>query len=146
MQVNQEINVIHYAIHAYTDESITVSVPIGRVKLLPTDEGALIDHSKQTRETFSCSVVVSPNELIRDWPPRSFSELTVEHFDSLLTLQPEIVLLGTGSRLRWPETALYASLIEKGIGLEVMDTGAACRTYNILMADERKVVAALLFT
>ncbi|WJW74414.1 Mth938-like domain-containing protein [Thiohalobacter sp. IOR34] len=89
------------------------------------------------------SLVLSPERLQADWPPQDFDALRSEHLASLVAWQPEVLLLGTGPRLRFPEPALLRPLIEQGIGLEVMDTAAACRTYNILLAEGRRVVAAL---
>jgi uncharacterized protein len=83
-------------------------------------------------------------ERVMDWPPVSFEALAEAHFALIAELQPEVVLLGTGARLRFPHPRLTASLARAGIGLEVMDVQAACRTYNILMAEERVVAAALL--
>ena len=71
--------------------------------------------------------------------------LSAEHFAWLASLAPEIVLLGTGSRLRFPHPSLTRALIDAQIGLEVMDLGAACRTYNLLMGEGRRVVVVLLF-
>jgi uncharacterized protein len=90
------------------------------------------------------SVVVLPDRVL-EWPAESFERLTAEDFGFLKTLDVEIVLLGTGARQRFPHPRLTAALAPAGIGLEVMDVQAACRTYNILVAEERKVAAALLF-
>lgn len=90
------------------------------------------------------SLLVTPGQLIIDWPPQSFGELLAQHFDQIRALNPEVVVLGTGARLQFPRTADTRALIQANIGLEVMDTGAACRTYNILMQDGRRVAAALL--
>jgi uncharacterized protein len=90
------------------------------------------------------SIVVLP-ERVLSWSARSFDALSVEDFAFLATLGAEIVLLGTGPRQRFPHPRLTAPLTRAGIGLEVMDLQAACRTYNILVAEERKVAAALLF-
>ena len=90
------------------------------------------------------SLLVTPSRLITDWPPQSFADLLERHFDQIRELNPEVVVLGTGARLQFPLTADTRALIQANIGLEVMDTGAACRTYNILMQDGRRVVAALL--
>lgn len=73
-----------------------------------------------------------------------FDALRAEDFDALLAHRPELVLLGTGSRQRFPHPRLSASLGAARVGLEVMDTQAACRTYNILVAEGRKVLAVLL--
>jgi uncharacterized protein len=89
------------------------------------------------------NLVVLPDRLI-DWPARSFEALTREDFAFLETVRADIVLLGTGLRQRFPHPRLTAPLAQAGIGLEVMDMRAACRTYNILVAEERKVAAALL--
>jgi len=92
------------------------------------------------------SLVVLRDRLVADWQPARFDDLTAEHFALLAELQPEIVLLGTGARLRFPRPELTRALMEARIGFEVMDTRAACRTYNFLAAEERKVAAALLFS
>jgi len=91
------------------------------------------------------SVVVLPDRILPDWPPSAFDELAAEHFSMLADLGREIVLLGTGSRLRFPRAEIVHPLVRAGVGVEVMDLQAACRTYNILMAEQRKVAAALLF-
>jgi uncharacterized protein len=91
------------------------------------------------------SVVVPWSGAVRAWPPRRFDELTQDHFDSLLSDNPELVIFGSGERLRFPKPALLRSLIERHIGCETMDTAAACRTYNVLVSEGRNVVVALLF-
>ena len=90
------------------------------------------------------SVVVLPGRIIADWEATSFEALAPQHLAALVGLGNEILLLGTGSRLRFPAAELLRPLVEAGIGVEVMDVRAACRTYNILLAEERKVAAALL--
>ena len=93
---------------------------------------------------YESSLVVLP-ERIFPWGPISFDSLGEEHFEMLKTLEAEILLLGTGPRQRFPHPGLTAPLAAAGIGVEVMDLKAACRTYNILVAEERKVAAALMF-
>lgn len=90
------------------------------------------------------SVIVTPERIIRDWLPDSFGELVPGHLARLDELQPEIIVLGTGSRLRFPTPEFTAGFLSRGIGVEIMDTNAACRTYNILLSEGRRVVAALL--
>lgn len=90
------------------------------------------------------SLIVLPERVVPDWPVTGFEQLAAAHFAHLIELEPELVLLGTGSRHRFPHPSLYQVLIAAGIGLEHMDTGAACRTYNILAAEGRKVAAALI--
>lgn len=89
------------------------------------------------------SLILLPNRLL-DWPVPTFETLTAEHFDAIAAHRPELVLLGTGARLRFPAPALCAALLGQGIGLEVMDVGAACRTYNFLAGEGRHVAAALI--
>jgi uncharacterized protein len=93
---------------------------------------------------YHASLIVTPTKIISDWPPQSFSDLDASHFEALVALEPELVVLGTGKYLRFPAPAVTRALIDANVGLEVMDTGAACRTYNILMSEGRKVVVALL--
>ena len=90
------------------------------------------------------SAIVSPELLVIDWAPQTFADLEEIHFEALLPLEPEIVLLGTGNRQRFPRPALTRSLLAHRVGVEVMDTSAACRTYNVIMLEGRRVAAALL--
>ena len=90
------------------------------------------------------SCLIKADRLVADWRPQTIEELRVEDLDAVFALEPEIVVLGSGTRQRFPDTALLAAVLSRGIGCEVMDTGAACRTYNILASEDRKVVAALL--
>jgi uncharacterized protein len=90
------------------------------------------------------SAVVSGERLVTDWPPGSVEALTAQHLAAIVELSPEIVLLGTGREFRFPAPALLAPLHRARIGVEVMDTPAACRTYNILLGEGRNVVAALI--
>ena len=90
------------------------------------------------------SVIVAPDQLVTDWPPQTFADLEESHFAAILQLEPEIALLGTGNRQRFPHPKLTQALLAHGVGVEVMDTPAACRTYNIIMMEDRRVVVALL--
>ena len=91
------------------------------------------------------NIVVMPEQLL-PWSAASFDALTEEDFGLFLRLDLEILLLGTGPKQRFPHPRLTKALAAKRIGVEAMDLHAACRTYNILMAEERRVAAALLFT
>ncbi len=95
-------------------------------------------------QQYSQSLILAPNHLLSDWRPQQISELLPEDFDPVLALHPEVLVLGTGNTLTFPPPALTARLLQSGIGVEVMDTAAACRTYNILLSEQRHVVAALL--
>lgn len=90
------------------------------------------------------SFLLTPRRLIEDWPPDSFESLAASDMKMVADLESPIVLLGTGPRQRFPAPVLLRALIERQIGVEVMDSHAACRTYNILMAEGRDVVAALI--
>ncbi|HEY1771955.1 MAG TPA: Mth938-like domain-containing protein [Gammaproteobacteria bacterium] len=90
------------------------------------------------------SFIVAADQLTEDWPPQRFEELTVEHLKAALALDPEILIIGTGREQHFLTCEMMAVLGKGGIGVEVMDTAAACRTYNVLLSEDRKVVAALL--
>ena len=90
------------------------------------------------------NLAVLPETILEDWTAGGFDSLAAADFAMLAGRGLEIVLLGTGSRIRWPNPELLRPLIEDKLGVEVMDTAAACRTYNILMGEGRKVAAALL--
>jgi uncharacterized protein len=102
------------------------------------------DHVMVNRTRYDRSLIVLPDKLIENWEPASFDALQTAHFEFILELEPEIVLLGTGKNLRFPAPGLTQALTRAQIGLEVMDIYATCRTYNILMAEGRKVAAALV--
>lgn len=120
MKINLESNAGRNFIRSYGPGSVTVNEKI-----------------------YSRSLILTPQTLT-DWPPTGFTDLVTAHFQTIADMRPEVVVLGTGARLRFPAPHLIRSLVEAQIGLEVMDTGAACRTYNILMNDGRRVAAALL--
>ena len=90
------------------------------------------------------SVLVTPHEIMDDWPVSNLQSLAPTHLLPALELSPELVLLGTGATLQFPSSTVLRPLIDAQIGVEVMDTAAACRTYNILMAESRRVLAALI--
>ena len=102
------------------------------------------DYVKVNGERRDSSAVVTPSRTVA-WENRTFDALTREDFAFLAGLGVDIVLLGTGPRQRFPSPRLTAPLAQARVGLEVMDLKAACRTYNILVAEERKVGLALLF-
>jgi uncharacterized protein len=95
-------------------------------------------------QPFDYSLLVLPESAPRAWPVAKFEELTVEHFEQLLAESPDVVILGTGERQRFVHPRLTAPLIGQQIGVECMDTNAACRTYNILMGEGRKALLALI--
>jgi uncharacterized protein len=89
------------------------------------------------------SCLLRRDRVVSDWRPQSIEELSADDLDAVFALQPEIVVIGSGARQRFPPPQLTAALLARGIGCEVMDTGAACRTYNVLATEGRAVVAAL---
>jgi uncharacterized protein len=93
---------------------------------------------------WTSSVLVPARGEPQAWPVARLSELTADHFAQLLSLDPELVVFGSGARLRFVAPALLRPLIERGIGVETMDTVAACRTFNVLASEGRAVAAALL--
>lgn len=93
---------------------------------------------------YTQSLIVLPQEVIKDWQVADFDNLTAEHFERITELKPEVVLLGTGATHRFIHPKLTQALTEAGVSVECMDTAAACRTYNILMAEGRHVAAALI--
>jgi len=95
---------------------------------------------------YAKSLILLPDRIIEDWRPQAFADLLLEDFIQLAELDPELVILGCGAAQQFPHPTLSQPLLERRIGLESMDTAAACRTYNILMAEGRRVVAALLMT
>lgn len=90
------------------------------------------------------SLIVLPNHLIENWPIISIAELEIHHFDALITFTPEIILLGTGPKHIFPKQSLLSQVTKLGIGFEIMDSNAACRTFNILAEEGRQIAAALL--
>jgi uncharacterized protein len=93
--------------------------------------------------TYRNSLILTPGNL-EMWPVASVSEINIEHFSRLAELEAEVIILGTGDTIEFPEPGLTQPLMHKRIGLEVMDTMAACRTYNILCSDERRVAGAFI--
>ena len=93
---------------------------------------------------YAASLVVSAERIVTDWPAPAVGAITADHLAAIVELAPEVVLLGTGPEFRFPDAAQLAPLYRAGIGVEVMDTPAACRTYNILLGEGRNVVAALI--
>ena len=103
------------------------------------------DYVMVNNERHSNSIVVSAEKVHTDWHADGFDALNETHFSYFLAIKPEVLLLGTGAHQRFPHPRLYRALTDAGIALECMNTPAACRTYNILVAEDRRVVAAILF-
>ncbi len=93
---------------------------------------------------YTTSLILSPTQLFTDWLPQRITDLTSGDLEAILPLHPTILLIGTGTTLVFPAVEIYGELLNHGIGVEIMDTSAACRTYNALTAENRHVVAALI--
>jgi uncharacterized protein len=93
--------------------------------------------------TVSRHCIIAADALITEWDAPSAAELSTSHLAPVFDLKPEVVLLGTGDTQRFPSAQVREAFASRGIGLEAMDLGAACRTYNILVQEERRVVALL---
>ncbi|AHF03255.1 hypothetical protein MARPU_04670 [Marichromatium purpuratum 984] len=93
---------------------------------------------------YTHALLVSAERLDPDWGPARAEALTPEHIAALLEGDPQVIVIGTGARQVFPDPAVYREAIARGVGVEFMDTGAACRTFNILLAEDRRVVAGLL--
>jgi len=127
MQFNLDLDMESFTILSYTSDSVTIKHPL----------------SKQ-REAMNSSFIISPKKLIKDWAPQAIQHLKKENLHDLLHLSPEVVLIGTGASLKFPETALISCFWEANIGVEIMDTAAVCRTYNILVNEGRLTVAGII--
>jgi uncharacterized protein len=102
------------------------------------------DRLRVNADFFTASVLVPWVGTPRAWNAASADELTPAHFEAVLEMNPEVVIFGSGPRMKFVSPALYRSLIERRIGVETMDSGAACRTYTVLANEGRRVVAAIL--
>lgn len=92
----------------------------------------------------SLPVILSATDVITDWSPPAVADLSIDDLSWVLEQRPELLLLGTGHRLSFPAPQLGVEIMRAGIGFEVMDTRAACRTFNVLVNEGRDVLAALL--
>jgi len=102
------------------------------------------DYIEINRIRHAGSIILTPDSPILSWAAGAFEQLQAEHFVPVLELAPELVLIGTGALLRFPAPPITLPLVRAGVGYEIMDTAAACRTFNILTAEGRRVVGAFL--
>ncbi len=120
MQISQEFGHASYVIRGY-------------------DEGKVVVNNTEYKR----SLIIMPESLHADWEPQTLDELNESHLEFISDLQPEVVIFGTGLRQRFPNVPVQAFFMKQSIGIEFMNTAAACRTYNILMSEGRNVVCAL---
>ena len=139
MNIAQDINDHLYQIHSFTSKGVEIAVPSGNidVELRPID--GLIPLSE--------NFIISPRHLKTDWKREGRAALNEEDFIDLANileeLTVEILILGTGERILFPEPSELSPFLSRGIGVEAMDSRAACRTYNLLAAEGRAVAAAI---
>jgi len=95
-------------------------------------------------QIYTRGLIVSPERIDTNWGPENAIDLAAEHFEALLALDPQIIIVGTGKHQVFPDPNTYLIVRQRGLGVDIMDTGAACRTYNILASEGRKVAAGLL--
>ena len=126
---------------AFTIMKLHLATPSGQYLFTGYDA----DNVFINRQAYQHSLIVTPQLLVTDWGATDFASLREEHFQRLLQLEPELVVFGTGKQLQFPHPSLYRSLTAAQIGVEFMDSHAAARTYNILMAEDRRVVCGILF-
>ncbi len=148
MQFNQDLDVHNHVIRSYSKGQITIVLPLLASRSHNPDTPADGEASEKPKglqqEILTNGLVVTPKTLQRDWRPQTAAELMVEDVAELAALKAEVVIIGTGERLQWPSPEVLRPLIQAGIGYEIMDTAAACRTYNILSHEGREVAAALM--
>jgi uncharacterized protein len=118
-----------FTLDARTDINLIRGYGAGEVRI-----GELVHHAP---------CIVTAQQLVLDWQVRDVASLVVADLDAIFALKPDVVLLGTGARQTFPERAIRQAFAARKVGLEVMDLGAACRTYNILVQEDRRVAAVL---
>lgn len=102
--------------------------------------GRIVIDGRDYRE----GLILSPERLLTGWGPVEPAHLSGEHLEALIALAPQVIVIGTGERQVFPDPSVLRIALSQGLGVEIMDTGAACRTYNLLMAEGRKVAAGLM--
>ena len=107
--------------------------------------GADGDHALVNERSLRSSFIVAPDALVEDWHLRDITALSVADLDPMLALDPELIVLGSGATQAFPPPATLAACLQRGVGLEAMTNAAAARTYSVLAAEGRRVVAALVF-
>lgn len=95
-------------------------------------------------EIIRSNVILSVDQIVRDWDPPALAQLSINDFNAALALKPDVILFGTGLSQVFPHIALLTEIMRSGVAIEVMDTHAACRTFNVLIGEHRAAVAALL--
>ncbi|MCW8854464.1 MAG: Mth938-like domain-containing protein [Gammaproteobacteria bacterium] len=123
MKFSEDFNSGSQVIDRYDDNSITIN-----------------------EKMFTQSLIVSNFQIIENWPVSEINDLSNQSLQAILELQPEVIIIGTGKQILFPRPENYSSIINMGIGIEFMNTGAACRTYNVLLSEDRKVAAGIIIS
>ncbi len=144
MKFSLDASLTGYGIRGYSDRDVTVAYPPESVATNVIDIGGRPERPRLVEEKLSRSFIITPLTLIRDWEPQRFESLMESHLQRLSDLEVEVVLLGTGARARFPAASWLAPFARRGVGIEIMDTGAACRTYGVLVAEGRHIAAAII--
>ncbi len=126
------------AIQSYDSGEINITLS-GNLETSGSNETA-----GQRIQSMTSSFILTPNQIIEQWQYSAVSEWSLESFKPLISQQPELVILGTGKNLSFPDHEALQSFHQAGIGVEVMNTASACRTFNVLVSENRFVVAGLL--
>jgi len=135
IQINDKI--IHYNNYMKIELDSTTTHPN---RISSYEQGSI----QISNERFVNSFIITPSIVIHNWPPQTFADIASHHLEQILEMKPELILLGTGRQQHFLESDLFLNVAKLNIGFEVMDTGAACRSYNILLEEGRNVAAALL--
>lgn len=106
--------------------------------------GADADHALVNERIVRSSFIIAPDALVEDWPVTNVAELTASRLQPLFELRPELVVLGTGATQVFPQAAILAAFLTRGLGIEVMTNSAAARTYSVLAGEGRRVVAGFV--
>lgn len=107
--------------------------------------GSFVDNAVVIREArYTTSFIVTPEQVVPDWPPQRLDQLTGGDLGMILALRPELILVGTGNTLQFPDSVILKGVMRAGIGIDFMDSRAVCRTYNILAAEGRRVAAGVI--
>ncbi len=125
-------NNVGNAIHSYSP---------GKIQIIQKSD--IDGESEAVLNTFTSNLIVNQSTLINDWPVQNIDEITAESISPIIELDPEIVILGVGGKMLLPPVKINLLFQKYNIGLEVMDTAAACRTYNFLLTEGRNVTAVL---
>jgi len=124
--------------------NVIVSCSANRVVVRERGPGSEPGSESVNERVLERSAILTPELVVTEWPPRDCVSLTVEHIRAVLALRPELILLGTGECQQFPDARVAHAVLAAGVGFDAMDTRAACRTYNVLTQEGRRVAAALL--